>query len=96
MSQRKKDFTLGVPELEATKEENDPSNRDKNQIRTKKKYIPNRFSFNLERKNQKMLTYDVSPNMEIIQLKMDVAKEREINACLRDEISFRSRNIRLC
>ena len=25
--------------------------------------------------------------MEIIQLKMDVAKEREINACLRDEIS---------
>ena len=27
------------------------------------------------------------PNMEIIQLKMDVAKEREINACLRDEIS---------
>ena len=34
-----------------------------------------------------MLTYDVSPNMEIIQLKMDVAKEREINACLRDEIS---------
>ena len=34
-----------------------------------------------------MLSYDVSPNMEIIQLKMDVAKEREINACLRDEIS---------
>lgn len=48
----KEDFTLGVPELEATKEENDPSNRDKNQIRTKKKYIPNRFFQPREKKSE--------------------------------------------
>ena len=86
-------FTLGVPEPGHRSEER-TFQRDISQINEK---YHTQTQIGLQRKPSekntkilptkpiKMMTH--LPNMEIIQLKMDVAKEREINACLRDEIS---------
>ena len=87
-------FTLGVPEPGHRSEEQRTFQRDISQINEK---YHTQTQIGLQRKPSekntkilptkpiKMMTH--LPNMEIIQLKMDVAKEREINACLRDEIS---------